>query len=406
MNLLKWFRSDDSEKRHMHGHPNVSEEEVRDTIAQALSFGCIANNNTSRNLGVVYRATEIISDAVAMLPIKVRKLNENHVEDMPNHPLHFCFKNMIMTRYIFIKKLIEDVIISGNGYAYIQRGKDGTPIGLRYLSNGEVVVNYNKEKQTLTYKLTNVTGVKGLVQPKDMIHLIKNTTDGVTGVSILSYAKRSIKLANSTENSAVNFFQSGCNLSGLLKVSGQLSQKQRSDILSSWQQGYSNGGSGLVVIPGNMDYKPISQNASESQLLQTREFNTLDIARFFGINPILLGDLSHSSYSSLELIQQDFILHTLSPYIMMVEEEFSRKLLNDNELVVNLDENYLLKIDKSTQATYYSTMLKNGIFCINEIREDMGLTPIEGGDKHIIPYTNINQNTINDAGNEEPNADE
>lgn len=396
MKLPKWLGGSGSEKRHSQtNHEN--EEQNQNTLAQSLLFGSLSLNNTSRNLAVVYRATEIISDAVAMLPIKIRKVNANHIEDIPVHPFHQCMRNMLMTKYIFMKKLVEDVIINGNGYAYIKRNAKGEPIELIYLTKSEVTVNYVKETQKLTYQISSRKDIKGIVQPKDMIHLIKNTTDGINGISVLSYANRSIKLANSAENSAVNFFQSGCNVSGILKVNGTLSSKQRSDILSSWSQTYSGGGSGLSVIPGNMDYTPVSKNPSESQLLETREYNTLDIARYFGINPVLLGDLSHTSYSTLELIQQDFVLHTLNPYIMMIEEEFTRKLLNDTSLVINLDENYLLRIDKSTQANYYSTMVKNGILCINEVREDMGLTPIEGGEKHIIPWTDLNKNVINDT---------
>lgn len=403
MNFPKWLGGKGSEKRGIN-NPNPSgnaDVDMKiDTIAQALAFGALPQNNTSRNLSVVFRATDIISDAVAMLPIKIRKKTANHIEDIEGHPLHFIFKNMLMTKYIFMKKLIEDVIINGNGYAYIQRGADGTPISLRYLSSGEVTVNYVKEKQQLTYKLSNVQGIKGVVRPENMIHLIKNTKDGVTGVSVLSYANRSIKLANSAENSALNFFQSGCNLAGILKVNGTLSSKQRADILMSWAQAYCNGGSGLAVLPGNMSYESTSQNAADSQLLETREFNTVDLARFFGINPVLLGDLTKTSYSSLELIQQDFILHTLNPYILMVEEEFTRKLLNDDDLVLNLDENYLLKIDKNTQASYYSTMLQNGVFCINEVRDDLGLSPIEGGEVHTIAYSDVNQNSIGNKENE------
>ena len=79
-------------------------------------------------------------------------------------------------------------------------------------------------------------------------------------------------------------------------------------------------------------------------------------------------------------------------------------------MVVNLDENYLLRIDKSTQATYYSTMIKNGIMCINEVRDDMGLSPIKGGDQHIIPWTDLNKNVIGGLEsqsneNEEKNTD-
>jgi len=97
-----------------------------------------------------------------------------------------------------------------------------------------------------------------------MIHLVKNSYDGVNGVSVLSFAARSIKLAGNTENSANSFFTNGCNLSGVLTVQGQLSDKQRSDIRTSWNQAYSNGGNGLAILQGNMDYKPIQLNAADS----------------------------------------------------------------------------------------------------------------------------------------------
>ena len=32
--------------------------------------------------------------------------------------------------------------------------------------------------------------------------------------------------------------------------------------------------------------------------------------------------------------------------------------------------------------------------CINEARNQLGYSEIEGGDSHIIAYTDINQNTI------------
>ena len=50
-------------------------------------------------------------------------------------------------------------------------------------------------------------------------------------------------------------------------------------------------------------------------MLETREYNVVEIARFFNINPVLLGDLSHSSYNSIEDAQIEFTTHTLLPLI-------------------------------------------------------------------------------------------
>lgn len=148
-----------------------------------------------------------------------------------------------------------------------------------------------------------------------------------------------------------------------------------------------------------MSYQPIQLSASDSQMLESRQFNVQDIARFFGISPVLLGDLSHSSYSTIEATQNQFLVHTLQPYISMVEAEFNRKLLKPSEynLSINLDETAILKTDKTALATYYTSLLNSGVLCVNEVRKELGYSSIEGGDKHLIAYTKIKDNTINNT---------
>lgn len=368
------------------------------TLSDALTFSALSNNASAMNISAVYRAVEIISDSIAMLPIRIRINNQTHKEDLEQHPLHLVFKDNLLTKYTFIKLLIQSVLLKGNGYALISRANDGTVTELRYLESSDVQIAYNKLKNTLHY---NYAGKK--IEPCNMIHLLKNSYDGVTGISVISFAARSINISNNTENSAKNFFNNGCNLAGVLKVQGQLSAQQRQDIRNSWNQAYTGGGNGLAVLQGNMDYQPIQLSAADSQMLESRAFNVADISRFFGISPVLLGDLSHSGYNTIEATQNQFLLHTLQPYIVMIEQEFSRKLLKPSEsnLSINLDETALLKTDKTALASYYGTLLDKGILCINEVRKELGYSNIEGGDKHLVPYTDITQNTINKSDGKE-----
>ena len=293
----------------------------------SLPFSSIPNSYTAMNISAVYRATEIISDSIAMLPIRIRQSSKEHKNELENHPLNlvFQFKDSILGKYNFIKLLIQSVLLRGNGYAYIHRGRDGRVIGLQYLEEGDVTINYDKRKQSLYYSCSIISAKK--IEPINMLHLVKNSYDGINGISVISYATRTLKLAHNTENSANSFFTNGCNLSGVLTVQGQVSDKQREDIRKSWNQAYSKGGNGLAILQGNMSYQPIQLSAADSQLLESREYNVEDIARFFGISPVLLGVLTHSSLSSVEAIQNQFLLHTLSPYITMIEEEFTRKLI-------------------------------------------------------------------------------
>lgn len=386
---MAWYNLFKPEKR------NNTTEEKPQVYSAALPFGALFQQNSATSLSAVFRATQIISDSIAMIPIRVKLKSDSHKEVINTHPLYQAFDNNLISKYTLMQLLISDTILKGNGYAYIERAGDGTVTGIRYCEPGTVTVNYNSVKQTLSYKVSNIPGK---IEPVNMIHLVKNTKDGINGISILSYARRAINLASSTETAASNWFENGCQPSGVLTVQGVLSSKQRDEIRGSWNQVQGGTGGGLAVLPGSMSYQPISKAGSDSQMLESRIFNVQDIARFFGISPVLLGDLSHSSYSTLEATQQSFILHTLQPYIVMVEQEFNRKLLKPSEkasLEINLDENYLLRTDKTAQASYFSTMIDKGILCINEARKELGLSEIEGGEKHFVAYTDINQNTIN-----------
>lgn len=393
-------------------------EEKRDGLqyvsnfSDALSFSPFIHNTTAMNLSAVYRATELISDSIAVLPIKIQRLDEkNGKNEIENHPLKLIFSdknsNNILSKFTMMKLLVQSVILRGNGFALIHRAEDGTVIQLQFLESNEVTINYNKIKNELYYTVPKLTKTKH-IEPCNMIHLIKHSYDGVNGLSVLSYAARTLKTANATEESAKSFFDNGMNLSGVLTVQGQLQQKQKEDIRASWAQAYANGGQGLAVLQGNMSYQPIQINAKDAQMIESRIYNVQDIARFFGISPVLLGDLSHASYNTIEAVQQEFLVHTLQPYVTMIENEFNRKLLKPSERKLNiiLETNEILRTDKSAQSNYYSTMLSNGILSINEVRKELGYSPIEDGDKHIIPFTDLSQNSIEGNNNKEENTND
>lgn len=402
---LEFGKKNDAEETR-HGIGNEHQIQTYSNTNLSLDFGSIFNNQTAMNLSAVYRAVGMISDSVAMLPIEIKIKNGDYKNRIENHPLYQVLydKNAKLNKFTFMKMLVQSIMLRGNGFAHIERNADGSVKSLRYVEAGDVSIVYDKMKNTLWYLVPSITPKR--VEPINMIHLVKNSYDGVNGISTITYANRSIKNANNTENSANNFFESGCNLAGVLTVDGQLNPQQRNDIKNNWNLAYTNGGSGLAVLQGNMHYQPIQLNASDSQLIESRNFNITDIARFFEISPVLLGDLTHASYNTIEAIQQDFLLHTLQPYISLIEEEFTKKLLKPSEynLMINLREDYLLKTDKKATAEYYSKLVNNGIITRNEARKELGYDEVEGGDKLVIPFTNIQDNTINkieDDGNKE-----
>ena len=382
---------------------------------EALTFGTYINRYSSMNISAVFAATNLISNTIAMLPIKVLINGDEGKNEMTNHPLNLVLgerdNDNLLSRFNLIKMIVQSVILKGNAFCYIQRAQDGTVMGLRYLEASDVTIYYRKEKDMLYYDCPIVT--KKHIEPIDMLHFVLHSYDGITGISVLNYAARTLGITNASENAAKSFFENGMNVNGLLKVLTPINQKQKDEIRQSWQQVYSGNGGGLAIINGNMEYQQLTLSPEDSQLLSSRQFNVADIARFFNINPLLLGGESGATYSSLEMLQNAFLVHTLQPYIAMIEAEFNRKLLKPSEsnLQVILETNDLMRIDKQSQANYYKTMVDAGILSRNEVRKEIGYNGFEGGDEHTIAYSDTDQNTLenntenttdtDDTGNEE-----
>lgn len=247
-----------------------------------------------------------------------------------------------------------------------------------------------------------------MVEPCNMIHILNFSYDGIEGISTLKHARMTLGLATDAESHAAGFFKGGANLAGILKVQSTLTSKQKSDLKSSWQTAFSpvtGTPNGVAVLEGNMDFQPITVNPSDAQLLETRQFNVVDICRFFGVSPVKAFDLSKSSYSTVEATQLAFLTDTLSPLLEKIELEFERKIYKPSEranIDVRFDTSGLLRADKTSLADYYTKLFYLGVMSPNEIRRSLDLPAIEGGDHHFLQVNlqTMNATINNDNSNE------
>lgn len=362
------------------------------------------------NLSTFYRGVQLISTSISQLPIYTKKVNGKGTSNiLKNHPTNLLWDNpsSLVDRVTMIRSIVQSVILKGNSYVYIERAEDGTPLSLRYLPSSDVTINYVKERNFLCYNCSYIQNGKN-ISPADMLHFKLFTFDGIQGVSLLKYSTESVDTANATNQHAREFFESGTNkASGILTVNSQLSEKQRLQILNTWNTTYASGKAGLAVLQGNMSYQPISVNADEAQMLESREFNQADVAQWLNLNPAQLGLKGFQTYTNFEDSQSELLQRTLLPYINMIENELTRKLIvNEKNVKIVLDTVGYLRPNKKAQSEYYVALVSGGILSINEARSELGYPAIEGGETPIIPYTDINQNKISNGGKQEYNKQE
>ena len=356
-------------------------------------------------LSAVYRAVDLISGAVAMLPITLFENGERINNDL-SYLLNFE-PNNILTRYQMVKLLMIDVLQKGNAFALIVR--NGRQVEeLRYVSPDRVTILYNEKTNRKRYRVMIDDKRSKEYDDADMLHLMNLTLDGISGKPVLWAAKHSLGIAYASENTASNYFEKGGAITGILAGKTVLTNDQKNQIRTQWREIMANEDGGIAIIGSDMTFTPITVSASDSQLLETRHFNVEEIARFYGISPTLLGDLTRSSYATFEATSLDFLTNCLQPRLVNIEQELNRKLLlkrekQDMKMHFAFETEDLLRCTKTEMAQYYRDMINNGVMSVNEVRRKLDFEPVDGGDEH---YIQLNMTTLTGVQNNDTNGKE
>ena len=374
---------------------NITPEER--SLAVALGFNNISSyaSSQSMRLSAVYAATNMISNSCALLPIKIITEEGGRKREI-QHPLTKVLNlkpNAKYNHFNFMKLLIESVILKGNGYAYIVRDENLNVVSLE-LIDADFVTPVVQPDGSVKYV---VNGMSQAVDAVNMIHLYQHCDNLMRGISTIKYADMALQGTYNAENHSSNFFKSGAGLMGVLKASAPLTNEQKRQAAESWKMSISNTqGGGVAVLPQGLDFQSISISPEDSQLLESRKYNVVEIARFFNISPVKLFDLSNVSYSTLEQTSLSYLQDTILPFTQLMEDEFNLKLFKPSEvgkISVDFDYSVMVQTDKKTEAEYYTKLLTNGVVTVNDVRSKLGYEPSQelGADKHWmqISYATI-----------------
>lgn len=373
---------------------------VNGSYNSSMLYGSYSSYSGSKalTLAACYRAVNLISDAIASLQMKLYEVdNEGYKTEATNNILYSILgfePNINMSRFTFFKLIITAILLRGNAYIKINRDANFNTTSLEFI-NPDLVIPVMVNKETKY----SVNGLKGYINQSDIIHVMNqpqvNTSTGVVeGVSTIYYAANSLDLAYNSEAHAAQFFKGGANVAAFLSSAATLTPKQEADLVAKFKSNSNpdtGNPNGIVFMggAGAITLQTLGISPRDSQLLETRSFNVLDIARFFNVNPILLFDNTKGTYNNIENAQLDFLNTSLLPIIEKLENEFSRKLILPSKramLEIRFDLSNLLRADMNSQATYYTSLFSIGVVNANQIAKSLNLPKVvgEGGDRYCI----------------------
>jgi len=336
---------------------------------------------------------------VGNLPIKVmRRWPDGVRSEVPDHPINRLMwapvpdggKSPIEGRSSkprVSQAWVAHALNHGNGYLEVRR-VGGVPAELRLLDPYRVTVQRRASDGGLYYLAGDRT-----LGPDSVLHLAGLGFDGLRGYPIAMYASGSIGLGQAAEYYGARFFGSGGQPSGVLTTAQKLGTEAVANLRESWADihgGPTNAGR-MAVLEQGLEYRPISIPPEVAQFLQTRQFQVVEIARWFSIPPHKLGDYSQIQLASsaIEASNLDYLTRTLDPWCTRIEQEFAAKLLTtaerDSGFYVEHSLVALLRADLRGRAEYNRQSLAAGWETRNEVRSREGLNPIEGGDEVFVP---------------------
>jgi len=143
---------------------------------------------------------------------------------------------------------------------------------------------------------------------------------------------------------------------------------------------------------GNVKIEQLQLSNKDMEFGQYQEFLLSKLMAVYGMQPIILGVINSTTgkLNSQEQVNQ-FKIDAVLPYLKMLVETMNLVLLwNENNFGyrdIYLTHDDLDLKDMSDTAEVYNTYLKNGVITINQVRQELKMSPVPWGD---IPYIPVN----------------
>ena len=224
----------------------------------------------------------------------------------------------------------------------------------------------------------------------EVCHIPGPGFDGLTGLSPIMLAKQTIGTGIASDKLAAKLYSQGALLNGILKVQVPLTDQNQADMIRSrWRQknaGVIHAGD-VAVLDSETEFQPLTIPPEAMQFLESRRWQTTEIARLYGIPPHLVGDVERSTSWGTGIEQQNtgFVTYSVKQWTKRIEQRVSREVVATRGQYAEFDISELLRGDTQERFAAYANAIQWGWLTRNEVRLRENLEPIEGLDEPLTP---------------------
>lgn len=386
----------------------------------------IVTPQKSLSISAVYACIRILADAIAMTPIKLFSQTPGslEIEQIFDGPLARITKNpsSLFNRFTFWHSLISSLNGWGNGYAgIIRNASTRLPEQLIFFPAEMVSVQdttdprYKFLRGETPYIYQVSTGMETFfLRPRDMIHIVLISYDGIQGMSPIGLNQATFQVANEQVEYGRSFYASGGKITGVIESPLKSTRESAVEFVEWFNTFYSGTGSARIAfLPNGLTYKAAGVvNPEDADWVEARKMSRNEIASIFRVPSYLLGDLDRATWGNVAQLSEEFVRYTLQPLYTVIEDEMNRKLLdNSASLYYQFDPSILLRGTATERFENYNTAITAGFMSRSEVRLREGMPHVpeldafvtmpganqvgEGGSS-IVPANDPNRSSLED----------
>lgn len=297
--------------------------------------------------------------------------------------------NIYMSTSDFLYKIASQLLFYGNAFVFIQKDE-------KQNINGFYPVDFTscelKEYDNNLYLKFNFNNAKNIVIPyTDIIHIRRNySTHDLLGQDAYKPLLETLTNLSKSRQSISNKVENGGKISGILKLSGMVSQsewKTKAELFADWFKSSTSKSGGVATIDSTADFIPVSTKAESAEEAQLKYLQS-EVYSYFGINEAIVN----GSYNETEW--QAFYESIIEGIKIQLSQEFTAKVFTEKEKeygnIIDFNSNRLTYASTTNKVNMVKELGALGLLTTNEARELFDLPPVEDGDKRLVSLNYIN----------------
>jgi len=342
----------------------------------------------------VFACISKIAEKVGSTEFTLNKIinSQGDTKEVFLHPaLDLLYKvNPFQTKSEFLEILTSNFLLSGNAFLWKLRNEKGEVVELWNLRPDKMTIVADPEVFIKEYKFRKDDGTEETFDPNEIIHLkIPSPLDTYRGVSSLAPTQIRVQTEEYATRHQRDLFLNDARPSALITSDRKLNKKQKAELQASWEQKHKGVGksSKVGILEGGLKYQQLSLTPQQLDFIESLKFLRDDILVAFKVPKPIVAILDDVNRANSETALAIFLGETIKPLVSKITEKLNEQLIS-----LEYGEEYILGFkDPSPQnremlLKEYQAGVDNWI-TPNEIRQEIGKDPVEGGDTLLRPMS-------------------